>query len=252
MDTSPFAGKALDYERNRVDSPQEAIERVIAHAALSGHEVVADLGSGTGLLSRRLLPHVALLHAVEPDDAMRRVAEAALAREPKFRSVAGTAEETRLPAQSVDVITCGNSFHYFDPQRAGSEALRILRPHGRAVLLSHDAPETPNAFMADYLRFLKEKTRPALASVHSPADHLRRVSLFFGERQTTTDSGEQSESLTWDALRGRFLSSSIAPRPHDPAYESALRELEAIFERHQRDGHIAYELLWTCRSCLLT
>src|ERR1700682_4559434 len=101
MDRSPFAGRAAHYGKYRVDYPQEAIDVVVRRANLTGNQVVADLGSGTGLLTRRLLPHASLVHAVEPDDALRHAAQAALGHEPIFRSVAGSAEKTGLPSQSL-------------------------------------------------------------------------------------------------------------------------------------------------------
>jgi SAM-dependent methyltransferase len=248
MDTSPFAGKAACYETYRADYPPEAIAAVVARAGLTGEQIVADLGSGTGLLTRHLLRHASLVHAVEPDTAMRQAAERALGREPGFQSVAGSAEETGLPERSIDVLTCGNSFHYFDVHRAAVETRRILRPGGRAVLLFHDAPDVPNAFMTNYLAFLRGWTVPALRSTHAPDDHLRRAALFLGADDLVTDRGIQQERVSEEILRGRFLSSSIAPRPGEPTYEPAVAALEALFVRHQEGGSVPYELAWTCLS----
>ncbi|MGZ7080538.1 MAG: class I SAM-dependent methyltransferase, partial [Thermoanaerobaculia bacterium] len=78
MHSTPFAGKADLYDRYRAAYPSEAIDTLVARAGLTGHQVVADLGSGTGLLTRPLLPHVSIVYAVEPADDMRSVAETAL------------------------------------------------------------------------------------------------------------------------------------------------------------------------------
>ena len=236
MELSPFAGKAEPYAKYRSDYPDEAIRVLIDRAGLTGDQVVVDLGSGTGLLTRRLFPHASLVYAVEPADDMRRAAETAFAGEPKFRSVAGTAETTGLPDRCADAIVSGNAFHYFDPARARVEAFRILRPGGRVALLFHDAPRQPNDFTNEYLAFLARIAPPALRSVHSSADHEMRLSTFFAGRTVTRDEGEQNDPLTWECLRGLFLSSSLAD-------EAAIPELRKIHDRH---APVAVTLGWCC------
>ena len=71
MGTTPFAGKADFYRKYRGGYAPEAIEAVVRLGGLTGREVVADLGSGTGILTQQLLPHVGLIYAVEPADDMR-------------------------------------------------------------------------------------------------------------------------------------------------------------------------------------
>jgi len=238
MEISPFAGKAKPYAEYRSDYPDEAIRVLVDRAGLTGSETVADLGSGTGLLTRRLFRYVRLVFAVEPAGDMRRAAEEAFAGEPRFRSIAGRAEDTGLPPACADAIVTGNAFHYFDPERARAEAIRTLRPGGRVAILFHDAPTTPNDFTREYLAFLERITPPARRSTHSSAEHESRVTTFFGARTVTRDTGEQTESLSWDALRGLFLSSSLAD-------ETALPELRRIYDRH---APVTLTLAWTCLS----
>lgn len=230
------------YHKYRADYPPDAIATLIARANLDQQQDVADLGSGTGILTRHLLARARIVYAVEPAEDMRRAAEENFAGETNFRSVAGMAEATSLPAQCADVITCGNSFHYFDPDRTRSEVARILRPNGRVIILFHDEPPEPDAFMRDYASFLRRHTPPNLTSVHSADSHKARVSQFFDGRCITTDSGEDEESLSWERLSGRYLSSSLAN-------DAALGELRVLFDRHQRNGLVPLRLTWTCIAC---
>ena len=58
---------------------------------------------------------------------IRKVAENMLAGRANFTSVSGRAEATNLPDDSVDLVTAGQTFHWFDWPRSREEFLRILR-----------------------------------------------------------------------------------------------------------------------------
>lgn len=88
---------------------------------------VCDLGAGTGILSRALLDRGSQVIAVDPD-------EAALEKNPA-RTLIGSAEDTGLPAECVDVVTVGQAWHWFDEAVAATEIARILRPGGHLLIL---------------------------------------------------------------------------------------------------------------------
>jgi SAM-dependent methyltransferase len=234
---SPFEGKGAVYHKYRGDYSRDAIAALLMRTRLTRDDDVADLGAGTGILTRHLLGRARRVYAVEPAADMRRAAEGGGAT-----WITGTAEETTLADRSVDVVTCGNSFHYFDPDRARDEVTRILRPRGRVAILFSDMPLDPDDFVRDYASFLQRHTPPQLTSVHSADDHKTRIARFFDGCPTTIDSGNQSELLTWDQLRGRYLSSSLAD-------ENALDELRALFDRYERDNVVTLRLTWTCIAC---
>ena len=104
-------------------------------ASLRPSSVIADFGSGTGLLAQLFLDFGVEVYGVEPNASMRAAAEQLLARFPRFHSVQGTAETSGLPDQSCDIVTSGQSFHWFDPVRTRQECRRILRPAGWVVLV---------------------------------------------------------------------------------------------------------------------
>ena len=93
---------------------------------------MADLGSGTGKLTRPLAATGAHVIAVEPLDEMRAELER---RVPAAEAVAATAEELPLADASVDAVTAGQAFHWFDVQPALREIARVLRPEGALALV---------------------------------------------------------------------------------------------------------------------
>jgi ubiquinone/menaquinone biosynthesis C-methylase UbiE len=132
-----FGGVADVYERARPQYAPEAVAWIVSRLPFAR---VLDLAAGTGKLTRQLLPYAASVVAVEPDDAMRAV----LARiVPGVESLAGTAEEIPLPAASVDAVTVGQAFHWFQMDAALTELHRVIRPDGGVALLwnEYDWPE---------------------------------------------------------------------------------------------------------------
>jgi SAM-dependent methyltransferase len=132
-----FGTVADRYDRYRPAYPAAAVAWALDERPLR----VADIGAGTGILSRlvRRLGHEVI--AVEPDELMR----AHLGRvSPGIAVLAGTAEEIPLPDRSVDAVVAGQAYHWFEPARAHPEIARVLRSGGVFAALWNDAdPSTP-------------------------------------------------------------------------------------------------------------
>jgi SAM-dependent methyltransferase len=122
-----FARSADAYERGRPEYPAAAIQLVVG--LLPERALVLDLAAGTGKLTRQLLGAGVSVIAVEPVAEMR----AALPAEAQARE--GTAESIPLADRSVDGVTVGQAFHWFDGDVALAELARVLRPDGLLALL---------------------------------------------------------------------------------------------------------------------
>jgi len=127
-----FGSVADRYDRYRPTYAGEAVVWALGERPLR----VADVGAGTGILSRllRRLGHDVV--AVEPDDLMRRrLTEVS----PEITALAGAAEDIPLPDGSVDAVVAGQAYHWFDAGRAHREVARVLRPGGVFAALWNDA-----------------------------------------------------------------------------------------------------------------
>jgi SAM-dependent methyltransferase len=123
-----YTEHAAHYDK-RADYSAEAITTVLRTIACAPSAPVADVGAGTGKLTKELLQRGLTVSAVEPNDAMRAIG----IENTRGQSVAwsvGTGEATGLAAGSVCAVFFGSSFNVVDQQRALSEAARILVPHG--------------------------------------------------------------------------------------------------------------------------
>jgi SAM-dependent methyltransferase len=122
-----FARSADAYERGRPDYPPAAVRYVVDRLP-AGAEVL-DLAAGTGKLTRSLLDAGVEVTAVEPVAEMRVVLPA------RAHALEGTAEAIPLEPGSVDAVTVGQAFHWFDGEAALAEVARVLRPRGLLALL---------------------------------------------------------------------------------------------------------------------
>jgi SAM-dependent methyltransferase len=236
--TERFSSRVENYTRYRPGYPQAAIELLQARCGLSPAAVVADIGSGTGILTAQLLASGARVIAVEPNDAMRAAAEARLCGEERFVSVAGTAEATTLASGSIDLWVAGQAFHWFDVPQARREALRVLRGGGFGALLWNERPQEREAFLADYEALLERYASEYATITASRADEASMRAFLGGAMELATFPNEQRLDL--EGLKGRLMSSSYAPEPGNPAHEPLIAGLEAVFRRHQHDGEIVF------------
>ena len=123
-----FGAVADVYERGRPQYPAEALDWLVpAHATR-----VADVGAGTGKLTRQLHERGLDVVAVEPSAGMREQLRRAA---PGVPVLGGTGERIPLADHSVDAVLVAQAWHWVDPERAVPEVARVLAPAGRLGLL---------------------------------------------------------------------------------------------------------------------
>ena len=238
--TTRFSSRVQDYIKYRPTYPAELLKVLAEHCGLTPDSTIADLGSGTGILSEMFLKNGNRVFGVEPNAEMRIAGEKLLAGYPGFVSVAATAEATTLPDTSIDIITAGQAFHWFDRSEARKEFARILKGEGWVVLVWNDRRLDSTRFLREYEALLQEYGTDYLAVRHQDLD-LRQVRNFIGSDSAEMAVLDNTQHLDWEGLRGRLLSSSYTPEAGHPAHAPMLAALEKIFGRGQVDGRVAFE-----------
>ncbi len=122
-----FGPIADAYDRARPSYPEEAV----AWMTGSGSSVVLELGAGTGKLTQVLHDAGHDVLATDPLHEMLTL----LARNVPVKHVVAGAEHIPLRSRSVDLVVCGQSFHWFDHEIALPEIARVLRPGGIIALV---------------------------------------------------------------------------------------------------------------------
>lgn len=137
-----FGTRAAEYERGRPDYPASLVADLLAPAGEAPLRV-ADVGAGTGKLTRVLLGLGHEVVAVEPDGAMRARLAESVDSSAGVEALDGEGEELPLADASVDAVTYGQAWHWVDPVRGAAEAARVLRPGGVLALVWNIRDVTP-------------------------------------------------------------------------------------------------------------
>jgi ubiquinone/menaquinone biosynthesis C-methylase UbiE len=230
-----FTGLADRYAKFRPEYPREMVDFVFRKCNLRRGDVLVDVGCGTGISSRLFAARGLRVFGVEPNDGMRLRAQ----EEPSPKDVPapiylrGSAEATGLAETTANAVLAAQAFHWFDPEPALREFWRILKPSGWVVLVWNDRDVT-DPFTARYgalMKTARDASHGPFADVES-ADALKRSPYF--SRFETADFAN-SQMVDEDALIGRALSASYAPRNREGANQLA-GQLRTLHQQYAKEG----------------
>jgi SAM-dependent methyltransferase len=235
-----FSHRVADYVRYRPSYPPALLSLLAQECGLRPDHLIADIGSGTGLLSKLFLDHGNRLYGVEPNPEMRAAGEEFLRDYPNFTSVTGSAEDTTLPGSAVDFISVGQAFHWFDVGAAEREFRRILKPGGRIVVVWQDRRMHETPFAREYEHLL-ERFGNDYKSVKDSYPEAETIRPFFAADTFAFRDLPNRQLLDWNGLRGRLRSSSYAPAEGQANYAPMMTELQRIFDEYQQNGTVRME-----------
>lgn len=235
-----FSSRVEYYIKYRPQYPHALIDFLKENLGLSSSSIIADVGSGPGVLSEMFLKNGNPVFGVEPNKEMREAAENLLAEYPGFRSVEGSAEATTLEPESVDFVTAGQSFHWFDPQQSRAEFLRVLKPGGWTILVWNNRRIDSTPFLGAYESFLCACGIDYQEVNHRNVDE-KALNQFFGADAYRVKVFDNAQVFDYESLKGRVLSSSYMPMEGHPKYEPMIKELRKIFDEYQTDGTVKFE-----------
>ena len=235
-----FSNRVTDYVRYRPGYPPALLDLLGPECGLRPDHTIADIGSGTGLLTKLFLDHGNRVFGVEPNDEMRGAGEHFLQGYANFSSVNGSAEATSLPPQSVDFIAAGQAFHWFNTELAGNEFRRILRPAGWVVVVWQDRRMEDTAFGRAYEDLL-ERFGVDYKRVKDAYPETEKIRTFFDSGSFRTRDLPNHQVFDWEGLCGRLRSSSYAPTEAHANYAPMMAHLRNIFDTHHQNGSVRME-----------
>ena len=236
MDTRDvYTSKAEKYARYRWDYATEAIRTIFEITRISNQSVVADIGAGTGILTRHFTGKVGHVYVVEPNMEMRSCAENLLENCPQCSFVNGTSEETTLPDRSVDLITVAQAIHWFKAEPSKAEFLRIIKPGGWLVVLrNYGTDRDLNDAFGSLHSFVRE--RDDSRTVPSPPG--KQADYYFAKDAYRKWVFPFELQETWEMYFGALCSYSVMPEEIDPLYDEVAMKAKTIFDSHSVNGYL--------------
>jgi ubiquinone/menaquinone biosynthesis C-methylase UbiE len=139
--------KRMDNERDL------KIPEVMAKLRLKSGDIVADVGSGSGMFSIPMAKAVApdgILYAVDIDQKMLDYVAERAKKEgvTNLRTVLGENDDPKLPVKTVDVAFFQRVLHMIEHRQVYVNATaNYMKPDGRIVIVDKNPEQSPNSWM---------------------------------------------------------------------------------------------------------
>jgi SAM-dependent methyltransferase len=238
MNEDKFTGISNIYAKYRPTYPDLFISYLYKDLGFDKNSTIADIGSGTGILTKLLLKQDSMVYAIEPNADMRKNAEESLSNFCKFKSINASAEYTGLAESSVDFITVAQAFHWFDRNKFKIECQRILRDKGLVVLVwnSRDSESElvqendviNKTFCPDFKGF----------SGGDRGESPEEYNDFFQDGICEYKIFNHELSFDEEGFIGRNLSASYAPKTGEVNYEPYILALRQLFNKYNKSGYL--------------
>ncbi|BBE09527.1 Methyltransferase type 11 [Mycoavidus cysteinexigens] len=237
--TARFSDVVENYAKYRPHYPSNIVAFLKQECGLHSKARVADIGSGTGLLTQLLLDHQYKVFGVEPNLKMRKKSEELLSHYSNFTSIDGTAEMTTLSTHSVDCVTAATAFHWFDKEKTRVEFSRILRPDGFCVLIWNLRIVEASPLMEKYESLLNQYGTDYKEISPQKIDE-KGIGKFFRPITVKVASFPNQQRLDKNGFLGRLLSVSSMIKPDHPQYEAMIQAAKDLFDEHQENGYVDF------------
>ena len=241
MNENIFDGIADIYDKYRPSYPSSLFTYLCADIGINSHTTIADIGSGTGILSKKLLSICSCVYAVEPNDDMRKIAESNLSFKNNFISIRATAENTTLPDHCVDCITVAQAFHWFNRKLFKIECQRILKDKGRVILIWNCRQEDNKIVQAidSISREFCPDFSGSSCGMRGEKNSGDYSNFFIGDYETK--SFHNPIIFNKESFLGLHQSASYCPDRTEENYTKYIDGLSNFFDTHCQNGILRLE-----------
>ena len=238
MSIDLFYGVADIYDRYRPTYPEELINFMCSKIGINQKCFIADVGSGTGILTKELLKISGKVFAIEPNNDMRNISDINLSKFSNYESVCATAENTKLSDCSIDYITVAQAFHWFDRAKFKKECKRILKPNGQVILIWNRRDESSDIVTA--IDAISQKYNPEF---FSSKNHIRGVKtdneideMFYKNYSTYVFSNPQF--FDKERFLGLHKTASYCPNHQSSLYTNYIMDLSEFFDKNKVNAQL--------------
>ncbi|MBN2544988.1 MAG: class I SAM-dependent methyltransferase [Spirochaetes bacterium] len=240
-----FTDKAILYAKYRPSYPQEFIDYLYDKTGMNKDSIVADIGAGTGILTKLLSGKVKKIYAVEPNQDMLMECKKYLKGTKNISCIDASAENTTLPDSLVDFVTVAQAFHWFDKEKAKSEFRRILKTGGKAIIIWNNKP-IENDFLKENSVILKKYCTEFKGFTGGVDTKQSLLSDFFKNSFYDYKIFENNKKLNLEEFIGGILSASYSLSEGNLNYDLYISELTGVFNKYSINGILKMKLKTHC------
>ncbi len=238
MDTiQKFNGKAINYSKYRPHYPETFIDYLYTNIGFNKNSTIADIGSGTGILTYEFLNRGSKVFGIEPNNDMREIAEEKLKMFVNFSSLNTTAENTKLPQNSIDFITAAQAFHWFDTDDFKIECNRIIKNNAKIVLVWNKRVENQKLLIEH--EKINYKYCPNFNGFNGCLSKLYKEIDNFYKRNYDIKVFRNNIIVNYDEFIGGSLSASYSLTEKDHKYEEYIYDLTKLFKKFAKSNKLS-------------
>lgn len=173
-----FGQVANSYARSREDIPVTLMDSLRLRNIFFEGKKVADIGSGTGALTRKIAMRKADIVGVEPSpELLAQAKDLNVIKNFQIPYLQGTASTTGLEDSYYDIVTVMRAWHWFDRVQAIQETRRILKENG-TLLVIDSGFVSDSTVVKKTLTVLDKYVDGGLTPAGSKADSKQRINGF--------------------------------------------------------------------------
>ena len=240
------------------DFSQDATKYIYENL-ITKKSVIADIGSGTGRLSKEFLKNGNQVYCIEPDIYMKSICDKKYGNLHNYKSVVGYAENTTLEDHSIDLITVAQALHRIDVSKFREEAKRILK-NMKNILIVYSRIDFSNPVLNDLLQALKNNY-PTYKSRYGDGnneaemfkkeyiENCKEVDELLEEKAVVVNF-ENELKMNREDFKKLVLSLELFPIltndrlfeifNNDIDVENFKKEIDEIFNKYQENGKISF------------
>lgn len=145
-----FSGRAAEYAKFRPHYPSSLFSYLASLCPTRG--TAWDVGAGNGQAALALASHFRDVIATDPSDKQLALAPV----HPKVKYLKATAENSRLPDYSVNLVTVAQAFHWFRQEEFFREVKRVSEPGSVLAIWCYELASVDEDIDAIVLRLYRD------------------------------------------------------------------------------------------------
>lgn len=238
-----FDNKAVLYAESRPGYSAHVLQYLQNDLGLSSTALGADIGCGTGQLTKILSAFFESIYAVEPNVSMISECQKRLHDKKNIKYKYRSAESTDISDNILDYITVAQAFHLLSGENTLREFKRILKPDGKLIIIYNMKNHFSDLFIKSEEVLLK------YCPLYRRDFHAKEFKYDSFLNCFTEDSyqyrfflNDNTEYLDCKTFIDRTLSASYAVQADDPSFPTFVKELEKVFAYYSTNNKIKMEL----------